>query len=224
MKELSVFIDESGDIGSGSEYYLLTLVFHNQAKDVTPSITQYLDIMGNAQLAPMTFHFTPVTRGHQPYDSMDFAIRKRRFAIFRIFAEQTDYRYTVFVYRKKDISNPDKLEEKMRRDVKSFIIGNLEFFQSYDLVKIYYDNGQRTVKRAIHTAINEAISKEAIIYRDVSPTSYYLFQVADYICGIELTALRYQNHKEGHTEERFFGEWANFKKNYLRKIRKKRLG
>lgn len=29
MSELSVFIDESGDFGTNSEYYLLTLVFHN---------------------------------------------------------------------------------------------------------------------------------------------------------------------------------------------------
>ncbi len=37
MKELSVFIDESGDFGDVKEcpaYYLVTFVFHNQDNDI----------------------------------------------------------------------------------------------------------------------------------------------------------------------------------------------
>lgn len=30
MSELSVFVDESGDLGGVSNYYLVTLVFHDQ--------------------------------------------------------------------------------------------------------------------------------------------------------------------------------------------------
>ena len=32
MSELSVFVDESGDLGGVSNYYLVTLVFHDQGK------------------------------------------------------------------------------------------------------------------------------------------------------------------------------------------------
>lgn len=38
MKELSVFVDESGEFGSGSKYYLVTLLFHDQSVDVAPII------------------------------------------------------------------------------------------------------------------------------------------------------------------------------------------
>ena len=41
MKELSVFIDESGDFGELTErppYYLVTLVFHDQSIDITEEI------------------------------------------------------------------------------------------------------------------------------------------------------------------------------------------
>lgn len=31
MKELSIFIDESGDVGSCSDYYLVAFVFHDQS-------------------------------------------------------------------------------------------------------------------------------------------------------------------------------------------------
>lgn len=38
MSELSIFIDESGDFGSNSEYYLLTLVFHDQANRIDEEV------------------------------------------------------------------------------------------------------------------------------------------------------------------------------------------
>ncbi len=224
MRELSIFVDEPGDIGPSSENYLIALVFHDQENNIAASIGQYQQSMRDAGLDSKAFHFTPITRGHAPFDSMDFQIRKKRFSTFRIFAEQTDFRYLAFAYKKREIGSADNLASKMHRDISRAIRNSLEFFQSFDVVKIYYDNGQRVVKRAIHSAIEETISKEAIVYRNASPASYYLFQVADYVCGIELTAIRYQTRKTGGTEERFFGEWINFKKNYLKKIRKKRIG
>ena len=36
--------------------------------------------------------------------------------------------------------------ERMGRDIPSVIIEHLDFFQSFDEVKIYYDNGQNIVK------------------------------------------------------------------------------
>ena len=47
MSELSIFIDESGDFGEVKErpaYYLVTMVFHNQAIDITKEIYQCANI------------------------------------------------------------------------------------------------------------------------------------------------------------------------------------
>ena len=41
MSELSILIDESGDFGETRDvrdYYLVTFVFHDQSKDITPEI------------------------------------------------------------------------------------------------------------------------------------------------------------------------------------------
>ena len=38
-KELSIFVDESGDRGSKARYYLLTLVFHDQADSIAEAVT-----------------------------------------------------------------------------------------------------------------------------------------------------------------------------------------
>lgn len=43
MKELSVFIDESGDFGDTKErpaYYLVTFVFHNQDNDIEHQVAK----------------------------------------------------------------------------------------------------------------------------------------------------------------------------------------
>ena len=40
-KELSIFVDERGDRGGKARYYLLTLVFHDQAESITEVVAGY---------------------------------------------------------------------------------------------------------------------------------------------------------------------------------------
>ena len=40
-KELSIFVDESGDRGGKARYYLLTLVFHDQADGIAEAAVSY---------------------------------------------------------------------------------------------------------------------------------------------------------------------------------------
>lgn len=40
-KELSIFVDESSDRGGEARYYLLTLVFHDQADSIAEAVTGY---------------------------------------------------------------------------------------------------------------------------------------------------------------------------------------
>ena len=51
MKELSVFIDESGDFGEITErpaYYLVTLLFHDQKNEITSNIKKFEDSTKNS--------------------------------------------------------------------------------------------------------------------------------------------------------------------------------
>ena len=44
MKELSIFVDESGDFGEynyHSPYYIITMVFHNQSDDISQDIHKF---------------------------------------------------------------------------------------------------------------------------------------------------------------------------------------
>lgn len=55
MRELSIFVDESGDFGpysSHSPYYLFTLLFHNQENSIN---TKYLISTGKCRNTDLTF-------------------------------------------------------------------------------------------------------------------------------------------------------------------------
>ena len=223
MRELSIFIDESGDIGSGSRFYLLTFVFHDQNDDISNDIARLERSLADAGLPNETFHFTPILRGHDQYAAHSIGTRKSFLARFRVFTEKCPIQYKTFVFKKSEYPTIASLANRMKRELKVFFRNNLAFFQQYDCIKIYYDNGQKVVRESAHSVIEETISKNAVVYKDAAPRTYRLFQMADYVCGIELTAIRYEHHEQGSSERSFFGDNVALKKNWLKKLRKKRL-
>lgn len=70
MAELSVFIDESGNSRRDSKYYLLTLVFHKQDKDIKSSIGTYEISLIDRGLVNIPFHINPLLRGNDVYASV----------------------------------------------------------------------------------------------------------------------------------------------------------
>lgn len=109
---------------------------------------------------------------------------------------------------------------RIKRDIVNTVFDHLGLFQSFDAIKVYYDGGQNLITQAIHGAVEYALSKQAIVYWKGSPTDYRLAQVADFICPIELTARKYENHEQTATDERFFGSARTFKKNHLKQVRR----
>lgn len=112
----------------------------------------------------------------------------------------------------------------MKRDISGLLFDNLGFFQSFDEVKVYYDNGQDIVKQALDQSIGFVLSKNAVQRRRTSMTDYRLEQVADYLCTIELAAIKYAAKEDGGTYDKFFGGIGAFKKNWLKQARRKRMG
>lgn len=119
--------------------------------------------------------------------------------------------------------NQNGLAERMRRDLTVELFDHLEFFQRYDTVEIYYDNGQPIVTEVIHSALEYVLARDVIVYREATPRAYRLFQVADYICTIELTAIKFDSKEETKTDRLFFGTRRTFKKGFLLYLRKKRM-
>lgn len=142
---------------------------------------------------------------------------------FVTYAHKLPFSYHILAYRKDQFPNRAALGARMRRDLVEFLFDRIEWFQRFELVKIYYDDGQALVTRALHDGFEYALAREAVIYRDASPLDYRMLQVADYVCGVELAALKYDRSEEGSTERLFFGTRRDFVKTFLRKLRKHAL-
>ena len=82
-------------------------------------------------------------------------------------------------------------------------------FLTFDDVKIYYDNGQVEVSRLLSSVFNALLPNP--IFRKVMPTDYKLFQVADFICTMELVSLKLENSLFSKSEMTFFGNKRDFK-------------
>lgn len=181
-------VDESGEWGKLSEYYLITLVFHDQSEPISPHVERYEQHLADASLPNIPFHAGPLLNGHDDYEALSMADRKRLFVAFFTLARNLPFTYVTFEHRKSKFGgDKNRFEAQLKRDLANYLLTHLDRFQSYDTIKIYYDNGQQVVTNALQASIDYALAKDAVVYRKADPKDYRLEQAADLMCTIELT-------------------------------------
>ena len=161
--------------------------------------------------------------GRKDYEFLNIEQRKAMLAYFSSFVRRLPISYTTFVYRRSQFEDPARLMERTGRDISSAMVEHLDFFQSFDDVKVYYDNGQDTAKQALDRSVDKILSKGAVRRRKTSMTDYRLEQVADYLCTIELALVKHEAKENGETYNKFFGDIGSFKRNWLKQARSKRI-
>ena len=221
--DLSVFVDESGTQEGATEYYVVTCVLHDQSDDIYGTIAGYEQSLRDKGLPDIPFHATPLLRAHDEYSNLDIEDRKGLLVAFSLLVKRLPIRYRTFVYRSREFGDARRLQALIRRDLVAMLVDHLDYFQSFDHVKIYYDHGQTTVTSALTDAFEYALAKDAAIPREPDYHGFRLSQVADYLCAIELTAQKYADRRETSTDERFFGGSQAFRRNWLKQARRKRL-
>lgn len=224
MRELSIFVDESGGQRGRSRFYLLTLVMHDQDDCIAEKIESYERSLKSKGLPDIPFHASPLINGHDDYEGLAPEVRSRLLSSFNVFVQRLPILYKPFSYKRSEVATTEALSMRMKRDISSFIFDNLAFFQSFDKVKIYYDDGQQVVSGALRESIGFVLSKEAAMFKRTKFADYRLAQVADYLCAVELTALKFEENAQTATDEKFFGRVGAFKKNYLKQARRKLMG
>lgn len=223
-KELSIFVDESGGQKGHSAYCIVTLVFHEQANDLSDSMRALESNLRTKSLPDIPFHASPLMYGKGPYKDLPMDIRKMMLGCFEAFCRRAPFTCRTFSYPRKEVEPPDLFIARFKRDLVVLLTDNLEYFQAFRHVKIYYDNGQQMITAALRGALEFVLSNDAVLYRMASPQDYRLSQVADCICTLELTDIKFQYGGITETDAKVFGvNHAAFKKNHLRHIRKKAL-
>lgn len=224
MRELSIFIDESGDFGPfepHAPYYLIALVFHIQSEPIDNEI-RYLKQHVLEQGFPEghAVHSGPLIRRESDYSSLEMGARKKLFRSLFSFACRARIGIKVFSFRKREfIGDHDGLVSRMSRELGSFIRENFGFFQSFERIVVYYDNGQKEITNLINTVFNSLLEVEV---KKVRPSDYALFQAADMACTLALLSIKANEGTLTSSEKEFFGGARNLKKNYLKTFEKKK--
>jgi hypothetical protein len=70
LSELSIFVDESRDKSAHAQYFILTLVVHDQNEDIASDISIYEQSLTAADLPNIPFHSEPLLNGHGAYEEL----------------------------------------------------------------------------------------------------------------------------------------------------------
>lgn len=223
MRELSIFVDESGDFGCyerHAPYYVVTMVLHDQRIDISEAIRRldeslaYLGYAGGQAI-----HTEPLIRRENPYQNYRPNERRAIFSRLYYFTLNCDIKYKSFIFKKSEYRDIFKLEARMAREISGFIRENLPYFQSFEKVILYYDNGQHELNRILNTVLATELADYDV--RRVQPNDYKLFQVADLICTLELLEQKMNDKQMSKSELLLFHSKRDLKKDFLKGIHKK---
>ncbi len=224
MKELSVFVDESGDFGDydyHSPFYIISLVFHNQSVDIKEDLNRFEKEMIYIGWPNHCVHAGPLLRTEKEYKDCSLEERQRLIKKIMGFTRKLDISVKSIYVEKKKFTNSIDITGILSKQLATFIKENMEYFLSFDLIKIYYDSGQVEVTRVLSSVFNSLLDN--VQFKKVVPAEYRLFQVADLICTLKLTELKMNNHLLTKSDHLFFDNERTFKKNYLKIIELKEL-
>ena len=113
MSELSVFVDESGDLGGVSNYYLVTLVFHDQCDAIVERIDRYERALSQSSLPNTPFHAGPLLNGNGDYKDLPKEQRRHMLSAFRAFIQHLPIRYLCLQYRR---ANSPTIKTVLRKE------------------------------------------------------------------------------------------------------------
>ena len=199
MKELSIFVDESGDLGEydfHAPYYIISLVLHDQGYDVSSELLALEESLANLGWKNHCVHAGPVIRSEEEYKGHDLADRQKILKRMMSFVRHLDIKYKTIYIEKKHIEDSIEATGKLSKQLATFIRNNMAFFCDYDRVKVYYDNGQVEVTRILSSVFNALL--ENVEFRKVLPA-----------------------HVLSNSEKMFFGDERTLKKNYIKPLKQR---
>ena len=224
MKELSVFIDESGDFGAYkyySPFYIVTLVFHDQSEDITKNINHLDSKIRDYGMPDYTIHTGPLIRREDEFFSLSILERKRIFNAIYNFARTSKIKYHSIIVEKKQCVEDIDLVIKITKQLSAFLNEQVELLMGYDRVVCYYDYGQRELTHILVTAFNTVLNN--VEFKKVAPANYKLFQAADLLCTMELLLKKVDRKMLSKSELTFFTSARNLAKSYLQALQRKRF-
>lgn len=222
-ERLNLHIDETGNQELSEGRYLVAVVLHDHSADIEDAIARYRSRLSEAGLPDVPFHGKGLLRGNEGYANISPGDRKRLLNQFSRFVRELSSSFFALRYDGATVHNRSELEARLRRDLALLIFDSLSYFQAFDAIAVYYDNGQGAVSAALHDALDFVLAKNVADYRHADPNARRLLQVADYVCTVLRVSEDYDADRQSKTHERFFGNRRNFTQSFKSSSIERRL-
>ena len=224
MKELSIFIDESGDFGEVKErpaYYLVTFVFHNQDDNIEQQVSKLEESVRTAGFDVEYIHTGPVIRREEIFGK--YTIDERRKLLYKMlnFVNSCPISHLTVVVDRKEAKDKISLSGKLAKAINTSMSQHQDFFGSFDKIIVYYDNGQTELSAILNAVFS--IQFSSVEFRKAEPQKYRLLQAADFICSMELLRIKNGEKRLTKSEQKFFYKPQELKKTFLKSVEKKKL-
>ena len=191
MKELSIFIDESGDFGEVKErpaYYLVTFVFHDQNNNIDQQVSKLEESVRMLGFDLEYIHTGPLIRREEVFAR--YSIDERRKLLYKMlnFVNGCPISYMTVAVDRKEAADRIALSGKLAKAINVAFSEHSEFFVNFDRVIVYYDNGQVELSAILNAVFSIFFSN--VEFRKAEPQRYRLLQAADFICSMELLRIK----------------------------------
>ena len=203
MKRLNIFVDETGGFGFSegtSRLYGISFVFHNQDNDISKEIDNL-----NSRLDKLEYHNMIHTAAliMKKGDYCNFSIDKRKsiFNTIYTFAKRIKARHYTIIIDKKYMNDNKILKKNIKQEINKMINDNLDYFNRFDEIIIYYDNGQIPLGKIIDSEFSSFNTKHIIDFDHIEKK---LFQVADMLTFIDKLDYKTKHKINISSAEKYF--------------------
>ena len=197
------------------------MVLHNQSVDISKEMNALESHIKNLGYDDHVIHTGPLIRKESVYKNELSETRKTLFNALFHFGRKIKINYISLSVNKINLNNHYQLIDKLKKELTAQILLHNDYFNSFDKINIYYDNGQTELTKILTEAFSILLSP--VEFRKIIPIKYRLFQLADLICTMELINIKYTTHELSKSEIQFFGGYKTFKSDYYKYIKRKKL-
>ena len=222
MKRLNIFIDETGEFGFGkgaSELYGVSFTFHEHCDDIMPELMKLNERLKRIGYTNM-IHMADLIMKREDYKNFDIDKRKSIFNAIYNFSRKIPVKYQTIIIDKKYTDNARVLRQQLSIEINKMIKENEAYFEKFDKIVMYYDNGQETLGTILDSIFLRFGGFEHRVEFDHKEKR--LFQVSDMLTYIDKYDYKYKNKMQFTRGEKYFFTTEDIRK-ILKELNKKRF-
>ena len=230
MRELSIFIDESGVFGPferHSPFYIVSFVLHDQSDDIAGHLDKiHAALVARGLDADHPVHTGPLIRREQAYRWMGMPERRGLFRVLVDFVRRCEVTHHSFVFHKREAADTDpgqphlahcqRVHPRQPRVLR--VVGSHRHLLRQRPEGTQARRQQRLQRSPVHRR-----------GRKVVLSDYSLFQAADLCCTVALLLTKVETSGLSASERGFFSTPKDsaeraLKKGYFKTMDAKRFG